>query len=80
MLHFKRDYVTCDPSNDLEIFNNEYEMSNIVFAYSLLDPHNVETIGDPTVVDVFHYNLFISDKEFEPKEKDIEEVNYWLNV
>ena len=53
-------------------------MSNIVFAYSFLDPESTEAIGDPVFEDVTHISLF--PYEIEPKEKDMEEYNAWINV
>ena len=80
VLVFQRSYVTCDVSNDLEIFENEYEMSNIVFSYSLLDPQSVQTLGEPAFEDVIHLNLFTSEDEFEPKEENITTMSIWMNV
>ena len=79
-LEFSRQYVTCDADNDLQMFDNEYEESNIVFAYSFSDPESIETVGEPDYQGVFYLNLFIDERIFEPKEKDLEEYSFWINV
>ena len=79
ILEFSRQFVTCDTDNDLEIFDNEYEMSNIVFAVGSMDPESTESIGEPLYERVIHLSLFSS--ETEPKEKDIQEYDLWtMNV
>ena len=80
MLQFRRNYITCDVINDLEIYENEYELSHIVFSYGLTDPESIETIIHPDFEDVIHLNLFTSLEHFEPQEKDIKQIDFWMNV
>lgn len=80
VLDFFRKYTTCDSNNDLEIFENEWEHSNIIISYGFIDPEGVETIGEPEVENVFYQSLFRNDEIYEPKEKDVEVFDYWFNV
>ena len=80
LLEFYRHYNSCDPKNDLELFEDEIHVSNIIFSYSFVDPPSIENIVKPEFEKVSHLNFFVSDKEFEPREDDIEEIDCWLNV
>ena len=79
-LEFRRHYVTCDENDDLEIYENHFEVSNLVYAYSYLDANSFETIGEPAVESVTNLGLFDRSETFEPKETDIEILDNWLNV
>ena len=80
LIEFWRHFLTCDAENDLEIFDDEFQVSNIIFSYSFIDPQNIGIIGPPEFEKIIHLNLFNSDEEFEIRENDTEEINYWLNV
>ena len=79
-LVFTRKLLSCDSENDLELFDNEFEVSNIVFSYAFSNPPSIEFIGEPATEKVIHLNFFNPVEEFKPREDDIQEINYWLNV
>ena len=80
VLQFSRKYFTCDTNNDLEIYENEYELSNIVWEYSSHDPDHFSDFGGTSIKGVIHQNLFTSVENSEPKETDLDMNNYWMNV
>ena len=72
--------MTCDVENDLQIYENEWEMAHILFSYSNKDPDNNENIGEPEFEDIFHYNFFSTDTHFTPKETDVEKMDILFEV
>ena len=80
VLEFSRSYVTCDSGNDLQIYENEWEMMHLLFSYKFEDPDHNENIGEPAVEDIIHYNFFSTDTDFRPKETDVEEIDFSFDV
>ena len=80
VLEFTRNYVTCDSENDLQIYDNEWEMTHILFSYNFKDPDHKENIGEPDFEDIFHYNFFSTDTNLSPKETDVEEIDILSDV
>ena len=77
-MQFYLKYRSCDTSEDLEIYENEIEQSNIVWAYNHADPISVKSIRKHDMSGVFYINLF----ERKPilKETDIEIIDYQMKV
>ena len=85
VLEFNRHYVTCDETNDVTIFENNIDFSNIIFGLSFLDNNNIETIDQNIyqtniIKQVIYMNLFETPHIFNPKETDIEIIDNWFNV
>ena len=82
VLEFWRPYATCDLDNDLEIYDNEWEMANIVFAYSFLDPaeERFEDISEAAYRGATHIYFFDYAENSEHKENNIEIIQPGINV
>jgi hypothetical protein len=63
----------------LEIYENSYEQSNIIWAYSDQDPSDAQHINKHKIKGVFFINFFELPQP-EPKESDVVVKDHWMNV